>query len=181
MRPRNTISAFVILLAFAVGLAGAGRAAVAADAPNGSSVLSNAHEEEKDMLANLNGVRYVQGLKALKPDWRLMAAARKHATEMANQNFFDHVSPDGETLVDRLDSVGYDFRFAAENIAAGRRNPVDVTSDWMTSENHRVNMLSDKVSQVGVGYVYVGSDPAISRYRHYWVVVFGTERNKKRK
>lgn len=130
---------------------------------------------EQALLERINAVRRMRDLAPLDPEPRLHRAARAYAERMADEGFFDHVSPEGGRLRDRVHAAGYDFRVTAENLAAGRGVADLVVSDWMQSPGHRVNLLRDDVAHLGVGYAYddVASDEL--RLRHYWVMLVGTE------
>ena len=54
----------------------------------------------------------------------------------------------------------------AENIARGQRSAEKVVAAWMTSANHRANILRESYGSIGVcAYVYGGVV--------YWVQLFG--------
>ena len=68
------------------------------------------------------------------------------------QGFFDHESPDGGTLVDRLTGVGYlggdDAWVVGENIGWGQASLATARSmvtAWMNSAGHRENLLSARL------------------------------------
>jgi uncharacterized protein YkwD len=58
-------------------------------------------------LCLLNHERRKRGLRALRPDGRLAAAARRHAADMVARRYFAHVSPAGTTLSQRVARTGY--------------------------------------------------------------------------
>ena len=58
-------------------------------------------------LCVLNAERARHGLRALSLDPRLSSAARRHARDMAERNYFDHTSLDGSSFVDRIRRAGY--------------------------------------------------------------------------
>lgn len=49
----------------------------------------------------------INGLPVLMLQGQLTDAARNHTRDMLENNYYDHVSPEGETLMDRLNQVGY--------------------------------------------------------------------------
>jgi uncharacterized protein YkwD len=99
----------------------------------------------------------------------LRVAARRHARDMAERNFFAHEAPDGSKLSDRLEAVRFGGCAAGENIAQGQPTPEEVVSDWMQSDGHCSNILSGAFDSLGVGY---HDDPAAER-RRLWVQNFG--------
>jgi uncharacterized protein YkwD len=113
-----------------------------------------------------NAERAANGCPALAADDRLAAAARAHSADMAAQNYFDHVSKDGRSFVDRVKAAGYPAP-GAENIAAGQRTAEAVIKGWMDSPGHRANILNCKLKTLGVGMARGGS------YGIYWTQNFG--------
>ena len=53
-------------------------------------------------LCLLNHQRKMHGRRALKPNRRLARAARKHARDMVERNYFSHTAPGGVSFVDRI-------------------------------------------------------------------------------
>jgi uncharacterized protein YkwD len=58
-------------------------------------------------LCLLNHERRKRGLRALRVDGRLAAAAGRHAADMVANRYFAHVSPSGTTLSQRIARTGY--------------------------------------------------------------------------
>ena len=117
-----------------------------------------------------NAQRAGAGCPALTVDATLTSVAQAHSQDMAVRRYFDHNSPDGRSPFDRMTAAGYQFRAAAENIAAGQRTPQEVVTAWMNSAGHRANILNCGLTQIGVGYATGGS------YGSYWTQDFGTPR-----
>ncbi|MFC5055250.1 CAP domain-containing protein, partial [Saccharothrix xinjiangensis] len=113
-----------------------------------------------------NAERAAQGCPALASDDKLATAARAHSADMAARNYFDHVSQDGRSFVDRVKAAGYPSP-GAENIAAGQRTAESVVKGWMDSPGHRANILNCKLKALGVGMARGGS------YGIYWTQNFG--------
>ena len=114
----------------------------------------------KASVCLLNKSRAKRGLKTLRLDRRLSAAARSHTQDMVSRRYFAHVSRSGTDVVDRLSRVGY-MRGArswsvGENLAWGsgvRSTPRQIVSSWMSSSGHRANVLSGRFREIGVGVV----------------------------
>jgi uncharacterized protein YkwD len=130
------------------------------------------------VLAQTNAARAQYGCKRpLRLNTRLTRAAERQAKAMAEQDFFDHVMPDGTDLADRVRTTGYRFEKITENIAAGQPDTTSALRSWMASPLHRTNILDCSVTELGVGYVYDPSDRPFpgdpSPQFTYWVQVFG--------
>ena len=79
---------------------------------------------------------------------------------MVARDYFDHTSPGGETLLDRIKAstylpprAGY---ILGENIALGTMQlatPDAIVSSWMKSPGHRANILNGGFRDSGLGVV----------------------------
>jgi Cysteine-rich secretory protein family len=112
---------------------------------------------ERAILEGTNAARAKAGLKPLVQDARLTAAARLHAREMADLNYFSHTSPTKglETPSDRVHAAGSLDWGAGENIAFNEEtvNAVGATlmQQWLNSPPHRKNILSNANTHIGIG------------------------------
>ena len=107
-------------------------------------------EARARLLARVNALRAAAGVAAVDPDPRLEAVAQAYADRMATQRFFAHVSPDGDTLPDRLEQAGYAYQASGENLgmAAG---PLAAHAAIEESPGHRKNLLDPAFEHVGFG------------------------------
>ncbi|WP_081988282.1 CAP domain-containing protein [Halobacillus sp. BBL2006] len=122
---------------------------------------------ERTVVELVNEERDKQGLPPLKMDERLSDLARKKSQDMADKQYFSHISPTYGSPFDMMKQFDFKYRAAGENIAAGQRTPEEVVEGWMNSEGHRANILNDSFTQIGVGYVE-DSGP----YGTYWTQMF---------
>jgi len=106
---------------------------------------------------------------ALANNPNLQVAARLHARDMVQNNFFSHDTPDGKSLLDRATAAGFGGCTLGENIAQGQATPENVIASWMASPGHCANILSPSFTQLGVGYF----DDANAELPHVWVQDFG--------
>lgn len=104
-----------------------------------------------------NKEREKAGLAPLQMDKPLMQVAREKSQDMNNNNYFSHTSPTFGSPFDRLKAVGISYKAAGENIAKGQRTPEEVVTAWMNSAGHRANILDEKFTHIGVGFVKDGS------------------------
>jgi uncharacterized protein YkwD len=117
------------------------------------------------VLELVNAERAKAGCAPLREEPLLAAAALKHSTDMAERDYFDHISPEGETPWDRARAEGYD-QPAAENIARGQATPEEVVEAWMNSADHRANILNCDYKAMGLGVFYGDGGP-------WWTQMFG--------
>ena len=108
-------------------------------------------------LCLLNEQRADHGLKTFTESTTLDRAADDYAADMVKRRFFDHVSPGGGTMMDRIKAAGWvpsGSWSAGENIAWGSGSlatPASIVDGWMHSAGHRANILSAGFTQIGVG------------------------------
>jgi hypothetical protein len=142
----------------------------------GGVVAPVSHADFEERLVQLvNEERAERGLPPLKRSEPLGLAARYHATDMAQDEYFDHYTYDrvGGSLTqvcssrDRIASYYPNDLWAGENIQWGRSGPQGAMSWWMDSPPHRANILHAEMWEVGAGYYGGGF------YRHLWVLNFG--------
>lgn len=137
---------------------------------NTINVTLSAYEQE--LFTRVNDYRKSKGLTALTIDDRLVRAAENHNNLMVEKNMLSHQLSGELPLAepgpnnDRYDRVNYNWRYAAENVAAGYRTPEDVMTGWINSPGHNANILSTKSKNIGVAHNPNGN---------YWTQTFGSE------
>ena len=100
-------------------------------------------------LTNQNRVE--NGLKELNISGKLAEAAKLKAEDMAAKGYFAHVSPEGVSPWHWIDSVGYEYVRAGENLAVNFVDSQDVVDAWMSSASHKANIMKSSFSEIGVG------------------------------
>lgn len=95
-----------------------------------------------------------RGPLALSSD--LLAAARFHGVDMANNGCFSHESCDGTPFERRI--TRYFNGPAGENIYTATGDPAArrAVTGWMNSSGHRVNILRDEWNALGTGFTGAG-------------------------
>jgi uncharacterized protein YkwD len=106
---------------------------------------------------------------------KLREAARCHSLDMAVRDFFSHISPDGDSPLDRANTAGYAWSDLGENVAAGPPDPSVVVPGWMNSPPHCTGIMSSDLPEIGVGYAFEDPD-SLRDYNHYWTQAFGRPR-----
>lgn len=101
----------------------------------------------------------------------LRGLARDFSRRMAEEQFFDHVAPDGSDPFDRMSDAGFAGALPwGENIAAGYPTPDAVVAGWMASEGHCANILEPAYGAIGIGRYDRADDP--SHLGTYWTQEF---------
>ena len=131
--------------------------------------LGNLDNIQDDVIRLTNKYRRKEGLRRLKADTQLSKAAQGHADDMDDVGrYLGHKSSDGRDFEARIDEAGYDWRSIRENVASGQQSAKAVVQGWMESPGHRANILSDDITEIGVGFAVDDSSGMT-----YWVQKFG--------
>jgi uncharacterized protein YkwD len=130
--------------------------AVCPDA-NLTPMPDNVDRVEQATMCLVNQRRVAAGEVALAENAKLDEAAASHNNDMVANDYFAHDGPAGDTLLSRLLDVGYtalDAVFTVgENLAlasGSSTTPQGVVSAWMTSTEHRANILNATYRETGV-------------------------------
>jgi len=107
-----------------------------------------------------NQIRAQNHLPLLREHKRLRKAAVGHSRDMVRAHYFEHTSPSGRTMVDRILAARYvreDQGWAlGENLEWGTGSlatPRGALEAWMRSPGHRANILQRSFREMGVGVV----------------------------
>jgi len=148
----------------------------------------NNYAIEKRVHQLTNEKRVLYGLEPLEYDLKISNIARTHSLDMANEDYFSHINPNGHNPNDRAELAGFictktvgDLVYSglAENIF--QNNLYDKTwfigdvpalhewntmeeiaqstvDGWMDSEDNRKNILTEKFDREGIGVVISDDD-----------------------
>jgi uncharacterized protein YkwD len=107
----------------------------------------------------VNHARITHGEAPLRVNPRLQRAAQMHTESMVSRDYFEHVSPSGQTPAARMKKVGYIASRhvgyeVGENIGLGTlwlATPSAIVRAWMHSPGHRANILDPRFRDTAVG------------------------------
>lgn len=102
------------------------------------------------LVSLTNEERSILNLQNLKTNPLLEQAAQLKANDMASKGYFSHTSPEGVEPWHWLNTVGYQYVFAGENLAVNFIESTDVSKAWMNSPSHRDNIVSSKYTEIGI-------------------------------
>lgn len=151
------------LCTIAVGAIGGATASAFADGSCANANLTptsgNVEQVRAAVLCLINQEREHHGEAALVANAKLARAAQAHSRDMAEQDYFSHIAPDGSTPLQRMRANGYlpnsqDGYVVGENIAWGTMwlaTPQSIVGAWMASPGHRANILDGAYRETGVG------------------------------
>jgi len=120
------------------------------------------------MLSYINQLRSQHGLSSLTLDARLSQAAKQHAEDMAQYNYFSHrgrrrflfASSPGS----RATASGYQWKAIAENMCAGYRDVSAAFQSWVVSAEHYRNLMNPRYVDAGIGVARTSA-------KTYWVLL----------
>jgi uncharacterized protein YkwD len=161
MRSSAARAVAVALTAAVFTLAGpsAGAAATPCHGATSAPQAATGHQLRTAVLCLVNVARERHGLAPLDFSLPLRESATAHSRSMVRSDNFSHYGPHGSTLETRVSWSGYlalasSFRLA-ENIAVGKGrrfgSPLAVVRGWMHSAEHRENILTRGMRDIGVG------------------------------
>jgi uncharacterized protein YkwD len=124
-------------------------------------------ERARDLI---NQYRHDNGLKPLRLNASLSAAAKEHSRDLAKWDRISHYGSDGSNPWDRVKRTGYKPRLAAENVGTGQVSFDEVLRGWKESPGHNKNLLLADANEMGLALV---QDPK-TEFKSFWTLVIGT-------
>lgn len=122
-----------------------------------------------------NTERTKRGLPALGSSADLDRVAAIRMKDMFTHQYFEHVSPKGDSASKEAEVVGYEYITLGENIALGNfKDDNALVQAWMNSPGHRANILHTKFTEIGIA---VGKGTYEGRQTWIAVQVFGKPSN----
>lgn len=108
------------------------------------------------IIAETNTARKTNGVTdALKQNSKLEFSAQIKLKDMFNNNYFEHVSPNGTSVSMLGDKVHYEYIIIGENLALGNfKTEKELVDAWMASPGHRANILNQKYKDIGIAVGY---------------------------
>jgi uncharacterized protein YkwD len=122
---------------------------------------------ESQLLTEINGVRAAHGLRPYRLSRGLTAAAEQHSASMVRKGYFAHESANGGAFWKRIASFygygGFRSWSVGENILWSSPDvlPASALHMWMTSPEHRRNLLDGTWRDVGLSAVHAASAPGV--------------------
>ena len=120
--------------------------------------VENLHAVRESTLCLINQERARNEVLPLQVDPELEKTAEAHSEQMVSEDYFEHTTPNGETVLQRLQAVGYvpanAVYMVGENIAWGTLNlatPEAIVEAWIASPSHLANILEGSFQDTGIG------------------------------
>jgi uncharacterized protein YkwD len=119
------------------------------------TVAKHSISSEFDVFDRINRERAKYRLRELSWDDDAARLARSYSQRMAREGFFDHIDPDGNSVVERAESFRIrSWSMIGENLfmcTAYDEYARLAVSGWMKSPSHRQNILARGWTSTGVG------------------------------
>ncbi|HET8653557.1 MAG TPA: CAP domain-containing protein [Gaiellaceae bacterium] len=153
-------------------------------APRSTRGRSAMQALESAVVDRMNAVRGAHGLRPLRLNRRLRAAAVFHSRDMGRRGYFEHESISGTPFWRRIErfypSRGFNAWTVGENLLWGSDTygAAFALREWMNSPPHRENILSRSWREVGIGAAFFPSAPGEYGGRPVTIVTadFGSRR-----
>ncbi|MEX0895346.1 MAG: CAP domain-containing protein [Patescibacteria group bacterium] len=115
---------------------------------------SSSHLDDRQfsetLYSLLNAYRKEQGLTPLQVNPALEISAQAKLTDMKQNKYWSHVSPDGTQPWNFFVAAGYDYHYAGENLAFSHNTPWNVFTHWQESESHKIELLKPEYNHMGI-------------------------------
>ena len=111
---------------------------------------SEIDDKVNELLNLINNEREKNGLIKLQVLPRLQEIAMIKSEDMVKNNYFSHESPNYGNPFDMMKNFGIPYKSAGENIA-GNSSIEGAFNSWLSSENHKQNILSTAYNYIGIG------------------------------
>ncbi|MBT4122025.1 hypothetical protein HOE31_03710 [bacterium] len=122
---------------------------IAFTVPEASSHELNMIKANK-LIELTNEQRIIYDLPELHINPELTRAAFNKAQDLLNNEYFSHNSPQGKKFSQWVKDVEYNYNIVGENLAMGFVSEEAIVKAWMTSQDHRDNILKNKYREIGI-------------------------------
>lgn len=135
--------------------------------------LSDLETVRQQLLDRVNEERARRHRGPLRSSRALDLAAQTYAERMMREEFYGHISPRGDTVLERAQASGYEPELIGENLASGQPTAEQAMDNWMASKEHRDNILDQCYRDIGFGIAVLESEGEL---KILWVQCFGRQR-----
>ena len=97
--------------------------------------------------------RQKNGLSNLHYNSKLSESAVKKATDMFENNYWAHTSPQGISPWNFFKDVDYQYSVAGENLAKDFYDTESLMTAWINSPTHKANIINTKYREIGIAVV----------------------------
>lgn len=120
-------------------------------------------EVEKLIYRRVNDERSKNGRSPLTYNNSMENYARIKSKDMGDKGYFNHKDLEGKLITERMKQDGVNYSAWAENIAFlsgyidNKSIADEFMNNWMNSQGHRENILSNNYNSIGIGVYKIGN------------------------
>jgi len=107
----------------------------------------------EQVLSQTNEQRAAEGLAPLELNNQLSSAALSKGQNMFQDQYWSHTSPSGVEPWSFIQTAGYQYKTAGENLARDFMSTNDLVGAWMASATHRANILNPQFEEIGIAVI----------------------------
>lgn len=125
--------------------------------------ISSSSINTDSIIKYTNAERGKIQLSSLEINPVLSAAARDKAVAILNNQKFQH-NIDGKKFSSWIANAGYRYKMVGENLAIDFNDERKILNAWLTSDNHKKNILNPQFSEIGVAAIsgnYQGKETTV--------------------
>lgn len=123
--------------------------------------------DPEEIVKETNQQRIALGLKPLSSSPVLAEVSKDKVRDMFENDYFEHISPEGASVSEVVGRFGYHYVTIGENLALGNyAGAKDVVKAWMESPGHKENIISPHYTEIGV-YAKEG----VYKEQNVWIAV----------
>lgn len=127
-------------------------------------------EHNNAVVILVNNARAAGGICTVTTNTQLIAAAQRHANDMARGDFLSHTGSDGTDPKTRMLASGYTpITYSGENVLSRTTiNASGAFTQWWNSPPHQANIMNNNFTEIGVAFA---GPSATGKY--YYAMVLG--------
>jgi hypothetical protein len=108
-----------------------------------------AFEQEK-IVEMVNELRQEKQVPELTRNIKLYTSSQLRANDLAKEEYFNHISPQGKSLAYFIKQANYNYDVAGENLAMGYSDTKELFETWKQSPTHYSNLIDPEFDETGI-------------------------------
>lgn len=119
--------------------------------------IASASSNTVEVFNGVNQIRITNHVKPLTYNKDLQRSAQAKADDLCNNDYFEHGDAQGRHLGYWIGQAGYNYEFAAENLAKGYNTLQEAISGWQNSPKHLAAIMDQTYTDTGIGVTMCAS------------------------
>lgn len=122
---------------------------------------------EQPLIEYVNKVRADNGVAPLTEDAGLDQSAKIKGDDMAERNYWEHTTPDGEQFYLNIQRVRPGLKWYGENLAECYQSNSDTIAAWIASPGHLANIVKPEFTLFGTYSVFDNDKNCLITVNHF--------------